>query len=81
LRRREAINIEIPRVANFCPTHARLPEPNGRNESVLSHSVKRLILLELSYAANVSAVKERKQSKKGIRKISSFHKINAMKHI
>jgi hypothetical protein len=43
--------------------------------------VKRLILLELSYAANVSAVKERKQSKKGIRKISSFHKINAMKHI
>jgi hypothetical protein len=52
-----AINIDIARIANFWPTHARLPEPNGRNDSVLAHSVKRFPFEPL-VAANIPTIYE-----------------------
>jgi hypothetical protein len=66
LRSRLAINIDIARTKNFCPTHARLPEPNGRNDSALVHSLKIFIVVDPLGAPNISAVQ--KQSNRLITK-------------
>ena len=58
MRSRLAINIDIARITNFWPTHARLPEPNGRNDSVLAQSLERFIPFKPLGAVNISTVYE-----------------------